>query len=287
MPQRIQSMVFSKSTSPSDVNDGGGWTDSAARAWLEGHELSAPDPDETEESLRYRQFDPDQCEAGSFQTLTENLPVGVSAVACDVAEASERFKVGDREIRSSAAEFRVVEAPDKLPILSGYAAVFNKESDPLFFGAREVIRPGAFAESIKNGDDVRLLYNHGPDTVMARTTAGNLTLSEDDVGLKIESTLDPEDFDVKRVLGKVRAGLVTQMSFAFEVPPGGDRWGGTKEKPLRELLRAKLFDVSPATFPAYPQTTVQVRDRMRAILDPDPARLDRMRRRLELEGRRL
>jgi HK97 family phage prohead protease len=199
------------------------------------------------------------------------------------SEESKALKIGDREIRSSAAEFRLVEADGQPTILTGYAAVFNQPSEPLG-SFREIIRPGAFADSIKAGDDVRMLFNHNPDSVMART-GKNLTLTEDDTGLRIEATLDPADFDAHRVLGKVKAGLVTQMSFGFETKE--EKWTGDMKKTLRELVRAKLFDVSPATFPAYPQTTVQARDRLRAFLETAQADITLRRRRLDLAEKRL
>jgi phage head maturation protease len=62
-------------------------------------------------------------------------------------------------------------ADGKMPMLKGYAAVFNLPSVELW-GFYEQIAPGAFADSIAAGDDVRALWNHDPNWVMARTTNG-------------------------------------------------------------------------------------------------------------------
>src|SRR5690606_41104900 len=85
--------------------------------------------------------------------------------------------------------------------LSGYAAVFDQEIDigGMF---REVIRPGAFARAIAEGQDVVLLFNHDPSTVIARTSSGTLRLREDETGLWFEVDLDPRDTDAQRVVAK-------------------------------------------------------------------------------------
>jgi len=82
MAQSVQSVIFSRSESPSSINEGNGWTPGAARSWLGEHDLRADKMDETEDSYRFRQFDPQDC-AGGFQTLTENMPAGVAMVSCD------------------------------------------------------------------------------------------------------------------------------------------------------------------------------------------------------------
>ena len=139
----------------------------------------------------------------------------------------------------------------------GHAAVFNKVADLGWF--REKVSPGAFRKTIKEAD-VRFLYNHDPDSVMARTTAGTLKLSEDKRGLKTKATLDPDDVDVQRVVPKLRSGNVSQMSFGFRVIK--DEWdeepddGGTVMRTLKEV---ELFDVSAVTYPAYAETDAAVR----------------------------
>lgn len=52
-------------------------------------------------------------------------------------------------------------------------------------------------------------------------------------------------------------GDISQMSFGFLVEE--DSWGTEEGMDVRELRKVKLFDVSPVTFPAYPQTSVGVR----------------------------
>jgi len=61
-------------------------------------------------------------------------------------------------------------------------------------------------------------------------------------------------------------GDVSQMSFGFRAVK--DHWNAPDAKGvvIRELLEVQLYDVSPVTFPAYPQTEVHVRAVMDAVL---------------------
>ena len=73
-------------------------------------------------------------------------------------------------------EFRVERRDDNTPVLRGHAAVFNTLSLDLG-GFREQIAPGAFSEALKS-DDIRALFNHEPNMILGRNTAGTLRLAE-------------------------------------------------------------------------------------------------------------
>lgn len=158
----------------------------------------------------------------------------------------------EREIRSGIpAEIR--QDADGLKV-EGYAAVFDQEADigGMF---REKIEKGAFTEAIGR-DDVVFLINHD-GLPLARTRSGTLTLSEDDHGLKMSTTLDPEDPDVKSIAGKMKRGDLDKMSFAFF--PEVQEWDDSEEIPLRTIKKASLYDVSVVTTPAYDGTEVALR----------------------------
>lgn len=145
------------------------------------------------------------------------------------------------------------------PRIIGYAAVFNAEAQ-IMPGWREIVRPGAFRKTLRESD-VRALKNHDPNLVLGRKSAGTLTMSEDEKGLRY--SIDPPDVSYANdLLVSIRRGDITQSSFGFNVVK--DRWTQDAEKKtlLRELLEVKLFDVSPVTFPAYAQTEVNVRSVM-------------------------
>jgi len=155
--------------------------------------------------------------------------------------------------------------------LRGHAAVFNQLSEDLG-GFREQIQPGAFAEAIEK-DDVRALFNHSADFVLGRNLAKTLRLSEDARGLAIE--IDLPDTQVARDLSvSIERGDVSQMSFGFSVRPGGQDFAKNDSGlMIRTLKRLRLYDVSPVTFPAYPQTDVALRALAgwRAASEPPPA----------------
>jgi HK97 family phage prohead protease len=141
--------------------------------------------------------------------------------------------------------------------IEGHAAVFNEWSETLggFFPYKERVLKGAFKDSIEK-DDIRALFNHNPDYVLGRNKSGTLELKEDEKGLKV--IIHPPDTQWARdLLVSIDRGDITQMSFGFIVE--SDRWGLEDGMDVRELHKVKLFDVSPVTYPAYPQTDVGVR----------------------------
>lgn len=139
------------------------------------------------------------------------------------------------------------------PKIVGYASVFNQLSLPLPFG-REKVKRGAWAETIRN-DDIRALWNHDSNIVLGRNKAGTLTLEEDRKGLRAEIT-PPASF---QFLESIKRGDVSGMSLSFQVQE--QKWENmdSEEETIRTILKAKLFEVSPVTFPAFPDTTAAVR----------------------------
>lgn len=151
-------------------------------------------------------------------------------------------------------ELRAIEGENGLRKISGYAAVFEKLSEDLGY-FREKIQPGAFKNTIK-ADDIRALWNHDSNYILGRNRSGTLSMSEDDHGLKIE--IDPPDAQWARdLMTSIERGDVDQMSFGFRTIT--DSWQLVDGEDIRTLIEVKLFDVSPVTFPAYPDTEVGLR----------------------------
>lgn len=154
----------------------------------------------------------------------------------------------------SVKELRAITDDDGLRHITGYAAVFNTLSEDLG-GFREKIDPGAFSKTIKS-DDVRALRNHNDDYVLGRNRSGTLKLSEDQRGLAID-ILPPDAQWARDLMVSIERGDVDQMSFGFRTI--SDRWEMKDEEEIRTLEEVRLFDVSPVTFPAYPDTSVALR----------------------------
>lgn len=170
--------------------------------------------------------------------------------------------IPDKERRAVAFEVRMADMEEgKEPMMRGHAAVFNSPSELLCGCFRETIMPGAFTEALKTSD-VRALFNHVPDNILGRTSAGTLRVAEDDKGLAIE--IDPPDTCCGRDLQvSMKRGDIKEMSFGFTVAEGGDEWtrdpdgSGNWTRTISKIDR--LYDVSPVTFPAYPEASCALR----------------------------
>jgi len=151
----------------------------------------------------------------------------------------QRIAVQDLEIRSEGDGMT----------LRGYAAVFNSPSQPLPF--IETIERGAFADSLKSRNDVKLLWNHDTGIVLGSTRAGTLRLMEDERGLFVEADL-PDTQAGRDAAVSIQRGDVTAFSFGFRIPAGGDEWASPSE---RLLKRVNVHEVSVGVaFPAYTAT---------------------------------
>jgi HK97 family phage prohead protease len=154
--------------------------------------------------------------------------------------------------RVGAPELRSTESGATMIV--GAGAVFRSYSQNLG-GFVEQIEPGAFDDVL--GDDVVALVNHDPNLLLARSGAGTLRLSVDDVAFRYEIDLDMSDPDAVSIAAKIRSGAMPGSSFSFMLADGGDTWSLTEQGfPLRTISRfARVIDTGPVTHPAYLGTT--------------------------------
>jgi uncharacterized protein len=152
------------------------------------------------------------------------------------------------ETRVNPAQFEVRETEEGMTF-SGYAAVFNSDSQPLPFTER--IAPGAFRGSLRNRNDIKLFWNHDTASVLGSSRAGTLKLTEDDRGLFVEAMLPNTSVgrDARELISR---GDVDAMSFGFTVARGGDEW--SSDGSTRTLTKINLHEVSIVAFPAYTAT---------------------------------
>lgn len=166
--------------------------------------------------------------------------------------------------------------------IEGYFAVFDSVYE-LWPGAEEVVKPGAFTWVLH--DDVRCLINHNSDLVLGRTTAGTLTLREDDRGLWGSVKINRDDVDAMNLYARVQRGDVDQCSFGFGIEKetvvhkedGSVRWEIEKVDPL--------YEVSVCTFPAYEETEVSARRADYETIQKRRAELWREAQRRKLKNR--
>jgi HK97 family phage prohead protease len=152
-------------------------------------------------------------------------------------------------------------AETKSMTIAGYAARFNVLSENLG-GFREQIAPGAFADCLS--DDVRALFNHDPNMILGRTTAGTCRISQDSQGLQYEVDL-PDTQAARDLMVAIERGDISQSSFGFRIAPSGDAWDENADGMLVRTITkmGRLYDVSPVTMPAYPDASVGTRSLQR------------------------
>lgn len=142
--------------------------------------------------------------------------------------------------------------------VSGYAVLWDQLSEDLG-GFRERFRRGAFSESLADQDTKFMLRSHDLARPVASTSSGTLGLTEDERGLRFQARL-PDSGDAGDLAAMVRRKVLQKMSFAFSTERASDesfeQEGGQL---IRTIRKARLFEVSPVAFPAYPQSSIEAR----------------------------
>ena len=142
----------------------------------------------------------------------------------------------------------------------GYAAKFERWSEPIMGWFKEQIARDAFSEC--DVTDVIMCFNHNIDSILARTTSGTLTLSTDDEGLRFEFEA-PATTMGNDMLELVRRGDISKCSFKFTVEEDEWRYADKEnkleydERTIRKI--GNLYDVSLVVYPAYSDTEAGVR----------------------------
>lgn len=184
----------------------------------------------------------------------------------------------DREYRSMELRIMPDEEEEKNYRVEGYASTFDSyvllTVDGVDYSER--IDPTAFDEA--DMTDVVFRVDHeGP--VYARTSAGSVTLAVDEHGLHNVTDLS-RTARSRELYEEIAAGNYPKMSFAFTVADDGDEYD--KKTHTRIIHRvAKVFDISPVSFPANPNTqlSVSTRDYFDGVIEAEKAE------RLEAEKR--
>ena len=110
---------------------------------------------------------------------------------------------------------------------AGYAAVFDRPDD-----GGDIIRKGAFLESLKRAGEVPLLWQHKAGRVLGRIEH----LSEDKRGLRVIARLDG-GAEGRRVGALLRSGKLGGLSFGYRVREA-------RSGAHRELIDLDVVEVS-------------------------------------------
>lgn len=201
-----------------------------------------------------------------------NVPEGEKAMATAKAQrmlaaAEHRAEVPPRDslVRTSLALEFVRDGDNGMPVLHGRGAVYDEWTE---INSRveghfmERFAPGAFAKTIREQRDrIRCLFNHGQDPSIGMKPLGPITdLAERGDGIHYEVQLLDTDYNRSLVPG-LRAGLYGS-SFRFGIVRKEDiRKGVSNAKGVleRTITEAYIRELGPTPFPAYGNTTANVR----------------------------
>lgn len=165
------------------------------------------------------------------------------------------------EIRSVETSF-----DSKDNVIEGYAIKFNTVSEILydkekrrFF--REIIDKEAINQELIDNSDIKFLFNHDKERLLARRNRGtgslNVEVRDEGVYFSFEIPSTSIGNDLKEM---IRRGEVTTCSFAFS---DGDniQWDfSDREIPTRVVKSIRgLFDLSAVFDAAYSQTEISCR----------------------------
>ncbi len=160
--------------------------------------------------------------------------------------------------------------------VEGYASTFDPykllEIDGVDYYER--IEPTAFDDA--DMSDVVFRIDH-EGKVYARTSAGSVELWTDEKGLGQRTDLGRTQ-RARELYDDIAAGNYPQMSFAFVVAE--DHFDSDTHTRVIDRI-AKVFDVSPVSFPANPNTSLSVatRDYFNGVIEMEKAeRLEREKR---------
>ena len=188
----------------------------------------------------------------------------------------------NREYRSMELRILPTETEEKSYMVEGYASTFEPyvlmTVDGIDYSER--IEPTAFDKA--DLTDVVFRVDH-EGSVYARTSAGTVELWTDEHGLAQRTDLSRTQ-KARDLFEEIEAGNYPKMSFAFTVAE--EKFDSETHTRIISKI-AKVFDISPVSFPANPTTELSVatRDYFNGVIEMERAeRLEREKH--ELEQRR-
>ena len=188
-------------------------------------------------------------------------------------------KKSEREYRSMELRMVPVEEGEQPSFfVEGYASTFDPyvllTIDGIDYSER--IEPTAFDGA--DLSDVVFRVDH-EGSVYARSSAGTVSVWADEHGLATRADLSRTQ-KARELFADIEASNYPQMSFAFVVADGGDHYDSATHTRVIQRI-AKVFDVSPVSFPANPNTelSVSTRDYFDGVIEAEKAeRLEREKR---------
>lgn len=148
--------------------------------------------------------------------------------------------------------------------VEGFATTYNKPyelyTDEFGVVHYEMIQAGALQGA--EMADVLMLYDHD-SRVIARTTNGTLLLDPNNPqGLAIAADLSKSDF-ARQIHGDIKERLLTQMSWTFEIAPGGEYYDQANHTWVITKIK-RVYEVAAVALPANEDTVIEARAKTNA-----------------------
>ena len=144
-------------------------------------------------------------------------------------------------------------------VIDGYVNAVGRDSRPIRCQTGdfvEQVEPGVFGKALKRAKNIKLLLNHRADRELGSTADGNLTLTEDSIGLRAHAEIGDEE-----VIRKARNHQLSGWSFGMYVNES-EMEQRSNAIPRRKLKDIDMFEVSiidTTMQPCYAGTSVECR----------------------------
>ena len=150
---------------------------------------------------------------------------------------------------------------------SGYGIVYNSDSHPMYFyhdgeivEAVERITPEVMSQT--DMTDIISAFNHNFEKIFGRTSAGTLSVTEDQNGWRYEFEVPPTTAGNDLIVS-TRRGDIKGSSFVFTMD--WEQGYDISQRDDGKLVAipkkiTKVYEMGPVVNPAYPETTAQSRD---------------------------
>lgn len=130
-------------------------------------------------------------------------------------------------------------------VIEGYGAIFGNIDQ-----GYDIVEAGAFADSLKGGAKVKMLWQHNPTNPIGVWDE----VKEDDKGLWVKGHILGDVEKGREATALVKAGAIDGLSIGyrtleFREAKVDDRW-------VRVIEKAELWEVSLVTFPMNPEATI-------------------------------
>ena len=179
-----------------------------------------------------------------------------------------------RTIQTPGALFVRESAPGEAPSrkICGYAIMFNtpseKKEKDTDYEEREVIDPKAITQAFLDSNDIIMTMYHDRQKVLARSNKGKGTLSYriDNKGVFFEFEA-PKSPNGDEALELVKRGDITGCSFIFGTFYYNENYVKRTSQKVNGVVTCRvvkmtaIHDFTITTKPAYPDTSVEARER--------------------------